>query len=236
MANTDSVIAQNVQTDTNPDAPGLNAVKAAIDRLFVLAVDIRRSARESHQIRPGAWNKQNESLCALLRIRHPCTPPSLLGQLAASIHTRGASLWYLQRHNEKLAVDRNSPQQCLQSSPRATDLQASDPGMLDGPLHTLACRRHTDTISTADTMHSAFSQAKFNRYQARKKRSDSIISRGSVHQGWTAADEDQYPPIPSEGEKCTICGDPLGSSRMTEQDWKYACGMFDTPGFARADI
>ncbi|KAI5460636.1 hypothetical protein BGZ63DRAFT_425133 [Mariannaea sp. PMI_226] len=220
------VIVQNCLDDEGPDMPGLGAVIAAVNRLFVLAVDIRRSARESHQIRPGAWKNKSQSLTTLLRIRYPYARPSLLSQLATSIHTRGASLRYLQRHNEKLAFDRNSticvtePEQALQSVTRASNPQASDPAMLGVPLRTMRPGCHLgDNVSTPDTMHSAFSQTHLDSYRARQKRSGSIISIGSAVGGGTTTDEDQYPPIPKGHTKCSICADP-NLSGWTESGWK----------------
>lgn len=59
-----------VDNDTDGDplmaALGLDAIEAAIDRLLILAVGIRRSARRNHKLRHGTSDHKHKQSCCVV--------------------------------------------------------------------------------------------------------------------------------------------------------------------------
>lgn len=101
----------NSEEERDETSPGISAVRAAIDRLFVLAVTIRRSTTRTHHLKEGTFYGEAESGCNfVVQRRYPHAKKSLCNQLGASIYTRGLSLQYMQQvmqsHSKQLAQKR----------------------------------------------------------------------------------------------------------------------------------
>ena len=208
------------------DAPGLTAAEAAINRLLVQAVAIRRSARRINRLRPGACDGQAEVFCSLLIQRqYPNARKSLCDQVAASIHTRGTSLQYLQLHNEKLSYQRD----------RYDAVEEDQESVFAAPVLALAADPAPARKITPppETLPSLVSPSAIHRFiQPKRKPTSSIISRGTVIKD-ERGDDFCYPPLPKPqaGKKyrcCTICADPLDSSILTEEAWRYVSGFLAT--------
>jgi len=209
--------------------PGLGAAETAIDRLFMLAVEIRRSARRTQKLRHRATDEQAESLCYLLvQSRFRQARSSLCSQLGASIHTRGTSLQYLQMHNKKLSYQRETQsgfQKAAEDDDEPENNLAGPGGSIDNPTP-----RGRQTITEPETLPSLVSPSAVVRLKKTwAKPSGSIISRGSTVQDFQRG-QFYYPPKPQrEGEKryqpCTLCAEPLEISALTEDTWKYALSI-----------
>lgn len=202
----------------DPDASiGLPAVKSNIDRLYVLVVGIRRSARQPHTLKRKNQPGDSNPFCLkLLERRYPKGRSSLLKQLAHSIHVRGTSLQYLQSHNWKLAY-------------RREDCSAYQQVMdgIDPQIHGMPITAQS-TLTDPETMASAISPSEVIRLRqvarGRVKPSYSITSSGSTVRD-EGGQELNYPPMPKAepGKKyasCSICSEPLKIGWLTEESWE----------------
>lgn len=202
---------------------GLNAAGSAIDRLLILAVAIRRSARRNHTLRQGPKDQQAEFHCYLVvKARYPNARKSLHNQLGASIYVRGTSLLYLKTHNEKLALRRDD-QRGIQD---ATDEDSAPENNSQKPNNWVD-RPTADKkprVSGPETRASDFSSTVYYRApRTNNKPSRSIRSRGrTVHDG--QGDNFYYPPMPENDKKyqrCNLCADPLEPANLTQKSWEY---------------
>ncbi|KAM5346199.1 hypothetical protein ACJ41O_009204 [Fusarium nematophilum] len=210
--------------DAGDSAPGFKAVEAAIDRLLILAVEIRRGAGQSHRPRHKVKDQEAEVLCRLLlKYRYPNARNSLYSQLAASINARGSSLLYLKRHNEKLTFARHGRHYIEGTLGEET--------LSEGEGEETAFHSGGATVSkklcrvapkTDPSMLSPSVVSKIRRPKPRP--SASIVSRG-----WTVKEANSgaasYPPMPKMGkdgkyQPCTLCGDPLEESKLTPESWE----------------
>lgn len=211
---------------TSRGVRGLDAVEAAIERLLIMAVRIRHGARRTHQARHSTEEETAVSLCCLLvqhRYRH--ARRSLCNQLGASIYTRGISLQYLQKHNEKLAYKKydhgghqeKNGENGLGSSPGGPEVSGNTEAA-DGKPH---------PRSAPETFPSALSPSAVLRLMDPKgKPSGSLVSKGSTVRD-PQGDHCQYPPKPRQQNMqkyipCTLCSDPLEASTMTKAAWRCA--------------
>lgn len=202
--------------------PGLEAAGTAINQLIVLGASIRRSGRQGHRPRyPVHSGGYEQSLCCLLVSRKfPHARQALCDQIGTSIHVRGSSMQYLKRHNEKLAYERKDlldPDASVQGGANDKSGTTDFPSIIS---HDRGNSEH-HASTAVDTVPSHVVR---NNISRSKKPSGSIISRGSTVQ------ENQdtsfyYPPRPrpKSGEKyisCSICSEPLKSSKLSEDSWK----------------
>ncbi|KAF4984122.1 hypothetical protein FZEAL_615 [Fusarium zealandicum] len=201
---------------------GTSTVKSTLERLFTLAISIRRSSRQSHAARqPNESGTSASSCLRLLEMRYPNARKSLLDQLARSVHSRGVSLQHTQSHNEKLAQQRKPLINMYQD---AIEEEALEPKENFAPV---PCRnRHL--VTDADTAPSRISPSTIIRQHkvgmGGAKPSRSIISTGSTVRD-LGDDELPYPPVPKRDTEtgifvCMICYEPLGSSPVTGKAWK----------------
>jgi len=211
-------------------SPGLPAVEAAMDRLLILSVNIRRSARRTHRLRQGTRDPQDELLCRLLQTKYPHARRSLCSQLCASISVRGRSLQYLQEHNKKLAYRREN-QDDLKRPANDEDRPKEEANAPVVPMEEVASKKQKP-IQNLETLPSTVSHSAIVRLNRMKRTpSSTIISRGStVRDG--EGNEYNYPPQPKQkgGNKyqsCTICAVPLEVSTLTRYAWKYALAFPD---------
>ncbi|KAH8896420.1 hypothetical protein GQ53DRAFT_639935, partial [Thozetella sp. PMI_491] len=218
-----------IDEDSNPEDPdalGLGAAGAAIGRLFILAVEIRRSARQSHRPRPGiSPSMPDGSLCLLLlKSRYPNARGSLLDQVALSIRVRGASLQYLRLHNKKLAFRREVESARERSSKEPSEAKPITVAPTTTPEIKVDAAPQT-AQSTADTMPSLVSPSAIIRYKEVNRRpTGSMISRGSAVRD-SEGNDFPYPSMPkpkggASYHSCTICADPLHTSTMSDQAWR----------------
>jgi hypothetical protein len=206
--------------------PGLPAVEAAISRLLILSVYIRRSARRTHRLRQGTHDAQDESLCRLLvQTRHHHARKSLCSQLGASIYVRGRSLQYLQEHNKKLAYQRENQD----DSEEPTDDKDMPNEEVSAPVAStedVASQKQKATQGP-ETIPSVVSPSAIARINRMKRNpSSTIISRGSTPQD-DQRNEYEYPSQPKQKDgkryqSCTICATPLELLTLTKHAWKYA--------------
>ncbi|KAF4447059.1 ankyrin repeat domain-containing protein 52 [Fusarium austroafricanum] len=202
---------------------GIPAVKANIERLFILAVMIRRTARQTHDIGQKINDKQdsNSSCLLLLQHRYSSMRKSLLSHLVQSVHTRGAYLQYLQSHNRKLAHERERSSQTSKNTIKEETPQF-DNGQTLVKLVDTSPKTELDTIPSILSPSTVMRQ--HNLAMRNVKQSPSLISTGS-----TVKDADgyelPYPPIPQRDSTtgrpmCTICSEPLSVIGLTERKWK----------------
>ena len=229
--NVSIAIVGNTAEERSEASPGLPAVEAAIDRLLIIAINIRRSARRTHRLRQGTRDAQDESLCRLLvQARYPHSRKSLCNQLGTSIYVRGRSLQYLQEHNKKLAYRREDEIDPEQPETEETGLKAD----VEGPV---VPAKSTDlkkprVVQGPDTSPSTISPSVIARlHRTKKSPSSSIISKGlSVRN--RQGNEYYYPPQPKQEDgrryqSCTVCATPLDVLALTEQAWKYASASLE---------
>lgn len=204
-------------TDTEASV-GLPVVKSTIQRLFILVIGIRRSARQPHKLRQESQAADFSSLSLLLKNRYPSARNSLRQQLAHSIHVRGTSLQYLQSHNRKIAHQRQRDDSKISNQNINTPVNQTHGTPIELQLATAEPETVASAVSPSEVV-------RFRRKALGKSRpSHSIISTGS-----TVTDEDgnelPYPPMPkAESETnyvpCTICSEPLEVTTLTEEGWK----------------
>ncbi|RSL71943.1 hypothetical protein CEP54_001049 [Fusarium duplospermum] len=212
------------QEEGDPDnSLGMPVVKSTIERLFILAVSIRRSARQTDGVRQKTHSSASASSSCflLLKARYPNARKSLLVQLVQSVYARGASLQYLQAHNRKLAHERaTSMKPC--ESPMESDMENL------GDDLTLAERVEKGPDTELQTIPSLFSPTtvirQLNLALQNAKPSLSLISTGSTVKDMEG-DILPYPPIPkldvsTTHVACTICSEPMDVSTLTEEKWK----------------
>lgn len=219
------------KTEISELSPGLPAVGAAIDRLLILSVNIRRSSSQTHRLKQGSRNAQDESLCCLLvQTRYPNARKSLCSQLGASIYARGISLQYMQEHNKKLSYQRDKqddsgtlnnegekPKEQFNSEAVSLNNNAS-PGKYKG----------TGGPETLPSEISPSVKARINRMKIAP--SSTVVSTGSAVRD-EQPDEYDYPPQPRQKDgkgyqSCIICSMPLGPLMLTELDWKYVLAFY----------
>ncbi|KAF5257316.1 hypothetical protein FOXYS1_12168 [Fusarium oxysporum] len=199
---------------------GTSAVKSSIERLFILAVAIRRSARQTHDVRQKTYGGGNgDSSCLLLlKARYPNARKSLLDQLAQSVHARGVYLQYLQSHNRKLAHQRE-PSNKAREDPLEEKSQQLGEDLI--PAKPVMRNPETDL----ETTPSMLSPTTVIRQHMRSvKPSRSLLSTGSTVKDMEG-DELPYPPMPKRDTRtgratCTICSEPMDISALTEEKWK----------------
>ncbi|KAH7133080.1 hypothetical protein B0J13DRAFT_450677, partial [Dactylonectria estremocensis] len=224
QANPEDDSQEDFQDDSLEEMPGLNAAEAAIDRLLILAVAIRRSARRTHKLRDGTDGEQAGMLCCLLmQSRYPNARKSLCNQLGRSIHTRGTSLLYLKIHNQKLAFERQEESSTNDRENNNVTLdkekqeRQSD---VDRPV----IRTHVRGAGP-DTLPSELSPSLVSRFVKAKNKPSGSLRSG----GWTVQDDQPeqlyYPSMPEilHGKKyriCDLCGDPLEEHGLTTETWK----------------
>ncbi|RMJ18660.1 hypothetical protein CDV36_001592 [Fusarium kuroshium] len=203
---------------------GLPVARSTIERLFILAISIRRSARQTASVRhkPHGSGNADSSCLLLLQTRYPNARKSLLDQLVQSVHDRGASLQYIRSHNRKLAHEREPSTHSYEE-----DLMEEDVGPLsDDLVPTKHIERGTNTELQTDP--SSFSPStvirQHNRTMPNVKPSRSLVSTGSTVKDMVG-DELPYPPMPKPESLtgrviCTICSEPMDVFLLTEERWK----------------
>ena len=217
--------------ENSDTSPGLPAIEGAIDRLLILSVNIRRSARQTNRLRQGNGNAQDESLCRLLvQRRYPHARKSLCSQLSASICARGRSLQYLQEHNKKLAYQRENQEDAKE----LVNNEGKPEEELDAqavPIGDVASRKRkaSQGPETLPSMVSSSAIVRLNR--TRRIPTSTIISKGSTVQDSQGNDYD-YPPWPKEKhgkryQSCTICAMPLDVLTLTKRAWEYVFAFLD---------
>jgi hypothetical protein len=224
-----TVNVSDADEEISETSPGLPAVEAAIDRLLILSVNIRRSARRTHRLRQGTRDAQDESLCRLLvQTRYPHARNSLCNQLGASIYVRGRSLQYLQEHNKKLAYQRENQD----DSEEPTNDEDGPKEEVSAPVVSIedVASKKQKAIQGPETLPSVVSPSAIVRLNRTKRNpSSTIISRGSaVRDG--QGNEYDYPPQPKQKDgkryqSCTICATPLEVQTLTKHAWKYASAL-----------
>ena len=201
---------------------GFNAAGSTIDRLLILAVAIRRSARRIHTLRQGPNDQQVEFHCYLVvKARYPNARKSLHNQLGASIYVRGTSLLYLKTHNEKLASKRGDQSgiQDATNEDSAPENNSQNPNnWVDRPITDKKPR-----VSGPETLPSALSPTVLSRLpKTKNKPSGSIVSRGrTVRDG--QSENFYYPPMPENDKRyqpCNLCADPLEVANLTRKSWE----------------
>ncbi|RSM05459.1 hypothetical protein CEP52_006275 [Fusarium oligoseptatum] len=212
------------QEEGDPDSSlGMPVVKSTIERLFILAVSIRRSARQTDGVRQKTHSSTNagSSCFLLLKARYPNARKSLLVQLAQSVYARGVSLQYLQSHNRKLAHEWGASVKPYES-PMESDMEKLGDDLI------LAKRVEKGPDTELQTIPSLFSPTtvirQLNLAMQNVKPSRSLISTGSTVKDMEG-DILPYPPIPKPEVStthvaCTICSEPMDVSTLTEEKWK----------------
>jgi len=221
-----TVNAHDSSEEMSESSPGLPAVRAAIDRLLILSVNIRRSARLTHRLRHGSRNTQDESMCCLLaQARYPNARKSLCGQLGASIHVRGISLQYMQEHNKKLAYRRDDRDdlEILEKEEEKPKEQAKAPVVSSNKDTGPKKQKATRAPETLPSIVSPSAIVRINR--TRRNPSSTVISSGSAVQDGQP-DESYYPPQPRQRDgkryqSCAICAMPLEPLTLKKRAWKY---------------
>ncbi|KAJ2988255.1 hypothetical protein NUW58_g4076 [Xylaria curta] len=210
--------------ETSESSPGLPAVRAAVNRLLILSVNIRRSARQTHRLRQESRNTQDESLCRLLaQTRYPNTRKSLCSQLGASIHVRGISLQYMQEHNKKLAYRRNDRDdlEILENEEERPKEQVNEPVVSLNKDTSPKKQKATRGPETLPSVVSPCAIVRINRTK-RNPSSTVISSSSSVRDG--QRNEYDYPPQPRQKDgkryqSCAICAMPLEPQTLTKRAW-----------------
>jgi hypothetical protein len=216
-----------VESEEPPLLLGLNAVDAALSRLHSLAVAIRRSAARSHRqkVTSSAPSGNNEGLCYTLFVKHrfPHAKDSLVEQLGKSVHFRGRSMFYQQRHNKKIAKNRERKDTALPAVPENTE-QAFEGGGPDNLATPVAPKVNQD-IPISETNVSNIDRQDLLSRVKRAKPSFSHTSMGSSIRE-SQDDRFDYPKMPSAeknplGVSCPLCSEPLELSSLTEKEWRY---------------
>ncbi|KAE8447646.1 hypothetical protein EG329_010617 [Mollisiaceae sp. DMI_Dod_QoI] len=200
---------------------GLNAVETALGRLHSIAIAIRRSAARSHQqkLSSDALGK-DDGLCYLtfVKRRFPNARDSLVDQVATSIHFRGRSMFYQQRHNRKIAAKRGQKEIDLLPNIEA-------PSEIGQPeIATTFSEPTSSNPLMSETNVSVIDRQDLLNRIRNVKPSNSIISRGSsVREGQD--ERFDYPRVPStkqnsSGALCPLCSEPLESSSLTLKGWR----------------
>ncbi|KAK4443845.1 hypothetical protein QBC34DRAFT_198771 [Podospora aff. communis PSN243] len=218
------VNAHDNTEEASESSPGLPAVGAAVDRLLLLSVNIRRSARQAHRLRHGSRrNPHDESLCSrLAQARFPNARKSLCSQLGASIHGRGISLQYMKEHNEKLAYRRSDEvdKRDGETKEETPKEQETAPVLLfkkdTSPRPQIA--RGPETLPS---LVSPSAIARIDR--TRRNPSSTVVSSGSAVRD-DQPDQDDYPAQPKrkDGQRyqpCVICAMPLQTLNLTKRAW-----------------
>ncbi|KAF9891460.1 hypothetical protein FE257_003926 [Aspergillus nanangensis] len=201
----------------------LKSVGEAIDRLLIFAVRIRRGSRPMHHAINSGEQVAKSLCCLIVERRHRHAKRSLCDQIGASIYTRGISLQYLQRHNQKLAHRRHDD-----GSVGDEDMEAgvgSGQGDSEGKFKIPDSQSTKHNIPVPETSPSAISPSAVVRLKNLKtKPSRSLISKESAIRD-SQDDPFQYPPKPqrqytSKYTPCTLCSEPLETSMLTDARWR----------------
>lgn len=190
-----------------------------MDRLFILAINLRRPTCRKYRLAREPHDEPAERLTGLLvKRRYPNARKSLCNQLGASINIRGRSLLYLKKHNRNLA------------SFRSDEDVTEEPANLKGgykdevSVPTMGVRlQRQKAMKQPETLASSLSPSMRHRVlQERRNPSSSIISRGSVIQ----SNECDYPPQPEQKEgasyqSCILCDAPLNPKSLTPRAWRF---------------
>ncbi|RSM04459.1 hypothetical protein CEP52_006828 [Fusarium oligoseptatum] len=114
---------------------GLNAVDAALSRLHSLAVAIRRSAARTYRqkvtLTPPSGNTEGLCYTQFVRRRFPHAGDSLIEHLGKSVHIRGRAMFYQQRHNKKIAENREREDTAMPAMSENTEPTIEDGGPED---------------------------------------------------------------------------------------------------------
>lgn len=221
-----TVDSPNNAEEISESSLGLPAVKAAIDRLLILSVDLRCSALQTHRLKQKSHTERDESLCLLLvQTRFPSARKSLCSQPGASIYARGISLQYIQEHYKTFAYRKNGEDNFM----TIVDEEERE-NHANAPVRS----PNKDTVPTklkkvargADTLPTLVSLSAIVHINGRKTKPSSIVvSRGSAVQDGQLNEID-YPPLPrqKDGERhqsCAICAMPLDTKTLTKTTWQY---------------
>lgn len=204
---------------------GLGAVDAALKRLNSLAVAIRRSAVRNYQQRVSvgaAAPHSSEELCykQFVRRRFPHASDSLVEHVGRSIHTRGRSMYYQQRHNKKI---REIRMQTYPDLPEASE--ALEGTTVDQPTVSPTWNPEP-IIPMSETNASRIDKVELHRRVTGPKPSLSHVSRGSS----VRESQDErfgYPKKPSATKStfrvdaCPLCSEPLELTGLTDKKWRY---------------
>ena len=149
--------------------------------------------------------------------RYPNARGSLCAQLGTSIVKRGASLQYLQSHNEKLARERTSNEIASGSFVEQKEAASLPPSLAP------AFQKSVPSSYTIPTVMSHSAVRRFHQHTIRP--TSSIRSTGTVIQD-DREDEIRYPPLPKPEvgttySPCTICAAPLDLAGLTQEAWRY---------------
>ncbi|KAE8380327.1 hypothetical protein BDV26DRAFT_257809 [Aspergillus bertholletiae] len=204
---------------------GLDATEAAIERLVILGVQIRRGARRVNKGDTSTEQSAAGPLCSsLIRHRYPYARQSLCNQLGTSIHARGISIQYIQKHNQKLAYKRPSHSNSVTEEEEVYSRRNGLVGS-KGPTNTGTAANRAQLHPVPETFPSAISPSAALRLRNPKPRPfGTLVSKGhTVHN--PGDDHLHYPSVPrrQKMEKyipCTICSEPLEVSELTENTWK----------------
>ncbi|RMJ16654.1 hypothetical protein CDV36_003671 [Fusarium kuroshium] len=198
---------------------GLNAVDAALSRLHSLAVAIRRSAARSYRqkvtLTPPSGNTEGLCYTQFVRRRFPHAGDSLIEHLGKSVHIRGRAMFYQQRHNKKIAENREREDTAMPAMSENTEPTIEDGGPEDLTMN---------ANPMSETNVSNIDRQDLHRRLKITKPSLSHISRGSSIQE-SQDDKFDYPKIPRTKETgddvpCPFCCEPLKLSTLTEKEWR----------------
>ncbi|UKZ96464.1 uncharacterized protein TrAFT101_011253 [Trichoderma asperellum] len=210
---------------------GSNAIEEAVKRLHSLGVAIRRSAtRGQRQKQSCGSSKQDEEHCYsnFVKYKFPNAKQSLVDQLGRSIHFRGRSMFYQQRHNRKIAKlrERNNQAQLkvMESIKESGEIAGSKTLATSHPL--VQQNQHVPISETnySETIYSEIDKQDFLNRMSHPRPSYSHISRGSS----VRENQDEkfsYPKKPKAERghlsiSCPICSESLESVGLTEKNWR----------------
>lgn len=221
-----------------PVSIGFDAVESAIDRLHSLAVAIRRSAARTRDHDNGVNNSIGtdaaEEICYVqtVRRRFPHASEGLVRHVGKSLHIRGKSMYYQQRHNKKTREIRKEPDpKAPQDQPKPYPQGKS----VDRPAMTVAQVRRSDH-PMSETNASRIDMTELSKRVARMDSTSVIshISRGSSIQE-SGEESFEYPRRPVKAgaihgmSPCSLCSEPLKLDGLTDKVWRYVSGRVQYP-------
>lgn len=205
---------------------GLNAVEEAVKRLHALGIAIRRSSAKARQHKKSFdAPEQDESRCYRDFVQHrfPHAKQSLIDQLGKSIHFRGRSMFYQQRHNKKIAEKRERSSPALPSAEEIVEQSAESTGLKT--LTTSNPGPHDNQhVPMSETNYSDIDRQDFLNQVNRPKPSFSHISRGSSIQE-SQNEIFNYPKAPKAERgylysSCPFCSEPLQQQGLKTKIWQ----------------
>lgn len=202
---------------------GANAVHAALVRLHTLGVAIRRSAASSrvHRISSGSSLDAQKELCLrFVKHRFQHAHDGLMRQLGRSIHIRGQSMFYLKRHNKKIATKRTL---ALSSQLPNRPIRHASNG-IDGLSLDSITQLVVASKPISETNASKLDVKALQKHTKHAKPSYSQISKGSSTRG-TPDEEFRYPRMPVKNDSttvvpCPLCSQPLEMKSLTKERWR----------------